>query len=316
MRVYAEKSSDPTWIDIVKSFKETFAELKGARLLRMLSRGNLFNSFQIAYMGILWKDLSIDLVAASLRQREFARKITSDGCGIDVPSALFLSVTRYHKFLLLMKRKPKDKKVALVPTLDIDLCWHTHQLDAVSYRQWCIEHLGIAINHDDTVAKESVDTGFQETNRLWLRAYREPYTSDNDPEASSRRRSSGGLLGVFKRKKGEKLPAGKKLLSESLMKVTDKPVDTNEEGKRGYLSVYPYWFKTPFGWNYPAACASGNAGKARWAASVDPSPGISFYDGELNIRTGRKRHCKVCWLYCGMYSRLGKLAGIVSHHPS
>ena len=122
LRVYADKAQNPTWTDIIQSFKQTTAEPRGARLLRMLSRGNLMNSFQIAYMGILWKDLSIDLVAASLRQREFARKITGDDCGVDDPSALLNAATRYHKFLLLMKRKPKEKKVSLVPTLDIDLC--------------------------------------------------------------------------------------------------------------------------------------------------------------------------------------------------
>jgi len=135
LRVYADKAQHPTWTDITQSFEETTAELRVARLLRMLSCGNLFNSFQIAYLGILWKDLSIDLVAASLRQREFASKITGENCGIDAPSALLSATTRYHNFLLLMKRKPKENKVSLVPTLDIDLCWHTHQLDAVSYRQ-------------------------------------------------------------------------------------------------------------------------------------------------------------------------------------
>ena len=176
-----------------------------ARLLRMLSRGNLFLSIRTAYMGILWRDLSIDLVAASLRQREFATKITSDACmGIDTPQALQRSTTRYHKFLLLMNRKSnsKNKKVALVPTLDIDLSWHTHQLEAVSYRKWCIEHLGVAVNHDDTVAKESLDQGLRETTQAWYNAYREPY-APNEVREHSKGRAIAGSLFSFMRKKEE-----------------------------------------------------------------------------------------------------------------
>jgi hypothetical protein len=77
------------------------------------------------------------------------------------------------------KGKKEAKKVALVPTLDIDLCWHTHQIFATSYRVWCVEHLGEAINHDDTVGKESLDSGLKETNAAWEKAYRESYTNDS-----------------------------------------------------------------------------------------------------------------------------------------
>jgi len=37
-----------------------------------------------------------------------------------------------------------------------------------------------------------------------------------------------------------------------------------------YTSIYPYWTKIPFGWNYPGACVSGKGEKGGWAASVDP----------------------------------------------
>jgi hypothetical protein len=66
------------------------------------------------------------------------------------------------------------KSVGLVPTLDIDLCWHTHQLNAVSYRKWCIKHPGVAVNHNDTVGQESLDSGLRETS-AWHDAYRKSY---------------------------------------------------------------------------------------------------------------------------------------------
>jgi hypothetical protein len=151
-------------------------------------------------MGILWHDISIDLVAAALRQREFATKITSaELASLDTPLALFKATTRYHKFLLLMRRKKEGKRVPLVPTLDIDLCWHTHQLSTGEYRKWCVEHLGLAINHDDTVGKESLDNGLRETSAAWYDAYRETYSTENVSESKVKGLFSGN--GIFSRKK-------------------------------------------------------------------------------------------------------------------
>jgi len=200
LALYIGSTPIPTWKDILTSFKKTTAELKGARLLRALTRGNLFTSMEYAYMGILWHDLSIDLVAAALRQREFATKITSaELASLDTPLALFKATTRYHKFLLLMRRKKEGKRVPLVPTLDIDLCWHTHQLSTGEYRKWCVEHLGLAINHDDTVGKESLDNGLRETSAAWYDAYRETYSTENVSESKVKGLFSGN--GIFSRKK-------------------------------------------------------------------------------------------------------------------
>src|SRR5208282_4887806 len=163
------KTDNPSWEGFIPSFRKTAIELRSVRLMRALSRTNIFASIRSGYMGILWQDLSIDLVAASLRQREFAKRITGSECsGIDTPFALFKANTRYHKFLLLMNRKTASKKnINLVPTLDIDLCWHTHQLVPVPYRNWCIEHLGTAINHDDTIGRGDLNIGLRETSLAW-----------------------------------------------------------------------------------------------------------------------------------------------------
>src|SRR5208282_4727448 len=42
--VYAKTAQEPNWDGIISAFKVTTKELKGARLLRMLSRGNIFSS--------------------------------------------------------------------------------------------------------------------------------------------------------------------------------------------------------------------------------------------------------------------------------
>src|SRR5271167_2668021 len=73
LAIFAQTAEHPNWGDVSSSFEKTTLVLKQTRLLRMLSRGNIFPAIRIAYMGILWRDLSIDLVAASLRQREFLK---------------------------------------------------------------------------------------------------------------------------------------------------------------------------------------------------------------------------------------------------
>ncbi|CAL9228324.1 unnamed protein product, partial [Arabidopsis halleri] len=43
-------------------------------------------------------------------------------------------VTRYKPFLYLIKgNRERSIKLFFVPTYDIDLIWHTHQLHALSY---------------------------------------------------------------------------------------------------------------------------------------------------------------------------------------
>jgi hypothetical protein len=213
LALYANSAKNPNWGDIMSSIKKTTDELKAARILRLLSRPGLFKSLEIAYRGIVWRDLSIDLVAAALRQREFSKKITGASCrALDSPEVLFKATTRYHKFLLLIKRKANQKggKNGLVPTLDIDLCWHTHQLAAHSYRQWCIEHLGLAINHDDSIGEKSLNSGLRETSLAWYDAYRQSYVREDLSEVyTSKSRTMAGVLiplyGLFVRNKGKKL---------------------------------------------------------------------------------------------------------------
>jgi Glycine-rich domain-containing protein-like len=198
---------NPNWAGIINAFQKTTLDLQSARAFRLLSRTNLLTALQISYMGLPWNEFSIDLVAATLRQREFSLKITSNELkGMVSPIVFANAIDRYHKFLILIKRNVSSKtKFILVPTLDIDLCWHTHQLDAVEYRNWCIQHLNVAVNHNDTAGKESLENGLRETSQAWYEAYREHYLNDNaphSPTSKSQKRSS--FILPFKKKKEEK----------------------------------------------------------------------------------------------------------------
>jgi hypothetical protein len=197
-----------------RAFNDTLSELKSAQKFKDINNRNIFPRLRMAYMGVIWRDLSIDLVAASLRQREFAKKITSNECKtLDSPFELSRAISRYHKFLILLKEEnpPVPQKCRhLVPTLDIDLCWHTHQLSLRYYHEWCSENLGRVINHDDTINKTHLEDGLRITSLAWLEAYQEPYTTDDLKKAylTPTRKVAGVLFppyGLHVLHKGKKL---------------------------------------------------------------------------------------------------------------
>jgi hypothetical protein len=81
------------------AFQNTVRQLKAAGMWKQMNRRNIFARLRVAYQGIVCWDLSINFVAAALRQRNFAQKITGKECeGIDSPQPLLQAITRYHKF--------------------------------------------------------------------------------------------------------------------------------------------------------------------------------------------------------------------------
>jgi Glycine-rich domain-containing protein-like len=104
--------------------------------------------------------------AAVERQASFVAKMDAQ-LWIRSPAAastLRRAVERYSKFLKLFKLYPR---AFLVPTLDIDLAWHTHQLSPSNYNAATKALAGRFLNHDDTLAKRSLDRGLEETRGLF-----------------------------------------------------------------------------------------------------------------------------------------------------
>jgi Glycine-rich domain-containing protein-like len=125
-----------------------------------------------------------DLVAACLRQRSFAAKMASDRFfRLDAPSSLEQAISRYRRFMFLGVDKAEDSGV--VPTLDIDLIWHTHQLYPVGYRRWCLVNLNEYINHDDTVGESDLAVGLNRTVDVWYEKFGEKYEIGGFPKQTN-----------------------------------------------------------------------------------------------------------------------------------
>ncbi len=79
---------------------------------------------------------------------------------------------RYRRFLQLM---PGDAVPILVPTIDIDLFWHTHQLDPISYDTYCRTHIGRRVFHDDSIASSPRNNALSQTTTAWAHRYTEAF---------------------------------------------------------------------------------------------------------------------------------------------
>ncbi|KAF9034107.1 hypothetical protein BJ165DRAFT_1534302 [Panaeolus papilionaceus] len=133
------------------------------------------------------KVYSIELVNAVIRQGKFVEKIKE--LNWTAPSfpdksdmrILPHAVARYHAFLDLMATHPGTM---LVPTLDIDLVWHTHQLMSSNYVDDCTKYVGRFVDHDDKVEGIRLSTSFDQTGFLWRNRFKVPYTFCGCPTPS------------------------------------------------------------------------------------------------------------------------------------
>ncbi|KAG2070670.1 hypothetical protein BDR04DRAFT_591757 [Suillus decipiens] len=168
------EASDPTRQILIN------IQYDAARMCTMLKKHlkpRLLNKIMGAYTDD--RVFSLDLVGAVLRQASFVKKMVNLGWTepgyfaneVDIV-ALQHCIARYHAFLNIMAESPAS---FFVPTLDIDLGWHTHQLMASQYQNDCLSLVGRYVNHDDKVEEGQLATSFDLTCRAWNDRYRVPY---------------------------------------------------------------------------------------------------------------------------------------------
>ncbi|KAL6012723.1 hypothetical protein ACLOJK_003212 [Asimina triloba] len=124
------------------------------------------------------ENITYDLVSAVKRQRDFFYQV-SRPCVHD-DRFLEAAQARYKGFLHLIKRNgERSWKLFCVPTYDIDLMWHSHQLHPVSYCKDLVEVLGRVLGHDDTDSDRSkgkkLDNGFTGTTKHWEELFGQRY---------------------------------------------------------------------------------------------------------------------------------------------
>ena len=82
-------------------------------------------------------------------------------------------ITKYTRFIGIMASYPREMAV---PTLDVDLAWHTAQLTPGAYFRYTMDRAGKFIDHNDKVADVVLRDGFEMTSKRYQKLYREVYS--------------------------------------------------------------------------------------------------------------------------------------------
>jgi hypothetical protein len=73
-------------------------------------------------------------------------------------------ITKYERFLRIMAANPKQ---IAVPTLDVDLAWHTHQLSPQAYYSHVVAKMQRFIDHDDKISEDKLTASFEWTSKTY-----------------------------------------------------------------------------------------------------------------------------------------------------
>ncbi|XP_057724758.1 glycine-rich domain-containing protein 1-like [Arachis stenosperma] len=129
-----------------------------------------FQDFDENLLGDPESTTKYDLISAVKRQTTFFYQVSRPYWNDD--TFLEGAVARYKGFLYLIKRnKERSMRRFCVPTYDVDLIWHSHQLHPASYCKDLVAIMGKVLEHDDTDSDRSkgqkLDVGFFETTNQW-----------------------------------------------------------------------------------------------------------------------------------------------------
>ncbi|KAJ8446288.1 hypothetical protein Cgig2_005819 [Carnegiea gigantea] len=131
-------------------------------------------SYEVNKLANAQDSTDYDLASAVKRQSPFFYQVARPFMGNEI--FLKEAVARYKGFLHLIKRnKEKSIRQFCVPTFDIDLIWHAHQLHPALYCKDTTAIFGMVLEHDDTNPDRTegtkLDVGFMETTKQWEEVY-------------------------------------------------------------------------------------------------------------------------------------------------
>ncbi|KAM0277349.1 hypothetical protein ACHAQH_005865 [Verticillium albo-atrum] len=118
---------------------------------------------------------SIDLTGCVTRQSLFTEKMVTLNW-LHLPTAkqsMWKNVTKYERFFDIMANNPGEPAV---PTLDVDLAWHTHQLSPKAYFEYSLSMTQTFIDHNDKVDEQKLGVSFEWTSKMYEKKYNEVYS--------------------------------------------------------------------------------------------------------------------------------------------
>jgi hypothetical protein len=120
---------------------------------------------------------AMDLSGAVIRQGSFINKMHGLDWLHSPASAATMArlLVKYDRFFRIMATNPDQ---VAVPTLDVDLAWHTHQLSPRAYYSYSISNTAgdRFINHDDKIDENKLSDGFEWTSKQYEKNFGEVYS--------------------------------------------------------------------------------------------------------------------------------------------
>ncbi|KAL7948262.1 hypothetical protein V8C42DRAFT_351505 [Trichoderma barbatum] len=148
-------------------------------------------------MSRYWENFSpfaLDLCGAVMRQGVFIEKMVKLDW-LHSPSAkatMGRLITKYNRFIRIIKKNPLR---LAVPTLDVDLGWHTHQLSPQDYFAYTVRETEKFIDHDDKVGENELSDAFEWTTKTYQELFKEVYSECTCWYCETIRDSQGSKIG-------------------------------------------------------------------------------------------------------------------------
>jgi uncharacterized membrane protein YgcG len=166
IRQLVEKVCDDKHIryEIRPDTRFSFHRLEKVAIRRMMSR----------YWGNS-SPFALDLVGAVIRQGSFVSKM-HDIDWLHSPAVNATAkrlITKYRRFMVIIMETSGNMAV---PTLDVDLAWHTHQLSPADYMKYSVRGNFSLIDHDDKVSEVRLNDQFAWTSATYQKMFNEPYS--------------------------------------------------------------------------------------------------------------------------------------------
>ncbi|KAF2667462.1 hypothetical protein BT63DRAFT_426332 [Microthyrium microscopicum] len=156
--------ADKSWLFAIRQSRLRMLPPERLSVRKMMSR-YWFNSSPFA----------LDLAGAVIRQGSFVEKM-HDIDWLHSPAlnhTMERLIVKYSRFMKIIKDHPRT---TVVPTLDVDLAWHTHQLNAQGYYAFSDKTTRKYIDHDDKIEESALSDAFAWTSKTYAAEYREPYS--------------------------------------------------------------------------------------------------------------------------------------------
>lgn len=113
-------------------------------------------------------------------------------------------IVKYQRFIQIMATE--NDRVA-VPTLDVDLAWHTQQLSPQVYTSFTFAKTQKLVDHDDKINEDKLATAFEWTSKVYQENFGEVYSECTcwycESIRASHVSSVGRVLGVSKNEKSK-----------------------------------------------------------------------------------------------------------------